>query len=119
MADLNYTVYDNEDLHRDFQLKEGASAEAATATDITDSTISAEIRDETNTLILRMTSTDNTTLKILDAEEGRFGFRIDRELLPTNKKLLKYDVLITDADGYTRRLWGGKITVKIGVTQDT
>lgn len=116
MADINLTVYDNEDLYRDFQLKEGASAEAATATDITGMSLACEIRDEDDELVLRMDSDDATTLVVTDAATGRFGFRIDRELLP-NDKTLKYDVLLTDGD-YTRRLWGGKIKVKIGTTQD-
>ncbi len=117
MADINLTCYDNEDLYRDFQLKSGTSEDDAVVTDITGNTIASEIRDENDALVLRMDSDDNTTLVIVDAAQGQFGFRIDRDLLPTDRKKLRYDVLITDS-GFTRRLWGGTIKVNIGVTQD-
>src|SRR5437762_13961860 len=120
MADstINLEVFSNADLYRDFQLKEGATVEAATPTDITGMTLASEVRDEDGELVLRMDSDDATTLVITDAVLGKFGFRIDRALLPTDRKQLKYDVLLTDG-AFTRRLWGGSIKVKLGTTADT
>lgn len=117
MTSINLEVYDNEDLYRDFQLKEGTTAQNATPTDITGMSLAAEIRDDKGVLVLRMDSNDATTLVVTDAAIGKFGFRIDRALLPNDKKQLKYDVLLTDGQ-FTRRLWGGTIKVKLGITVD-
>jgi hypothetical protein len=118
MSDVNISVYDNEDLRHDFQLLAGTSIDDAVATDVTGWSFAAEIRDEKDALVLRLDSDeDNTMLPITDSVNGKISFRIPRETLPLTAKLLKYDLLATDSQGFVRRLWGGKFLLKRGVTQ--
>lgn len=116
MTDITLTVFSNEDLYRDFVLREGTSEEDAVATDLTGMSLACEIRDSKDVLVLRMDSDEDTTLTVLDAATGSFGFRIDRDLLP-DTGTFKFDVLLTEGI-FTRRIFGGKIKIKSGVTQD-
>jgi hypothetical protein len=118
MSDISLTVYNNEDLYRDFQLKEGTTANDAIPTDLTGYQLACELRDDKDVLILRMDSDDATTLIITDAPNGKFGFRIDRALFAPLSKNLKFDILLTDNTGFTRNLLNGQIKIKTGVTRD-
>jgi hypothetical protein len=111
---IDITGYSNEDIDRQFTLRAG-DAQSSAPFNLTGVTFEAEIRDQTNALVLRMT-TENGGIVITDAVNGVFKFHIDQgAVVPGPKQSLKYDLLMASG-GEFRRLWGGAVKIAPGVT---
>ncbi|MGH6872925.1 MAG: hypothetical protein ACREHE_15605 [Rhizomicrobium sp.] len=113
---IDITGYDNEDIDRVFTLKSG-SANSSTPYDLTDVEFEADIRDQKNALVLRLTSAgDDGGIVITDAPNGVFQFHIAQGAIAYQaNRSLRYDLLMLSG-GETRRLWGGNVRVTQGVT---
>jgi hypothetical protein len=113
---IDLSGYDNEDIDRQFTLKSG-TADSATPYDLTSVQFEADIRDNKNALVLRLTSSGGDGgIVITDAANGMFQLHIAQGAIPYQaNRSMKYDLLMISS-GETRRLWGGTVRISQGVT---
>lgn len=115
---VNLSYFDNEDFVEDFVIKSGANSETAIPFDLTDAVFSIEFADKkTGKVVLRLASDEPSTdgyLKITDATSGKFSLRINRLTLKAGPALV-WDCLMLKST-VTKRLFGGRLTVKDGTT---
>ena len=113
---IDISGFDNEDIDRQFTLKSG-SADSSSPYDLTDVEFEAEIRDQKNTLVLRLTSVgDDGGIVITDAPNGVFQIHIAQGAIAYQQnRSMRYDLLMR-ANGELRRLWGGNVRISQGVT---
>lgn len=113
---IDISGFDNEDIDRQFTLKSG-SADSSTPYDLTDVEFEAEIRDQKNVLVLRLTSADGDGgIVKTDAANGVFTIHIAQGAITYQaNRSMKYDLLMISS-GDTRRLWGGNVRISQGVT---
>jgi hypothetical protein len=113
---IDIAGYDNEDIDRQFTLRSGTE-QSSQPIDLTDAEFEADIRDQKNTLVIRLTSNgpDGGIIKT-DALNGVFVIHIGQgaiQVIPNRS--LRYDLLMLSG-GETRRLWGGSVRINAGVT---
>jgi len=100
MADtqIDITGYDNEDIDRQFTLKSG-NASSSNPYDLTGVEFESEIRDQKNTLVLRLTSAgDDGGIVINDAPNGIFTMHIAQGAIPYQaSRSLRYDLLMVSS----------------------
>lgn len=116
MPDINLSGFDNEDIVRQFTLKTG-DENSSVAYNLTGLSLEADIRDDDNTLVLRLTSNESDhRITISDPTNGVFVMTIAQGLLAfVRKRVLRYDLLLRSGSDL-RRLWGGRVTVNDGIT---
>jgi hypothetical protein len=113
---IDLSGYDNEDIDREFTLKVG-TADSSVPYDISAVAFEAEIRDQNNALVARLTTNagDGGIIKT-DPTNGGFTIHIARGSIPYQPKLsLQYDLLMKSGTTF-RRLWGGTVRISRGVT---
>lgn len=113
---IDISAYDNESISRVFTLKSG-TADSSTPYDLTDVEFEAEIRDQKNALVLRLTSAgDDGGIVKDDAPNGVFSIHVAQGAITYQaNRSLRYDLLMLSG-GETRRLWGGNVRISQGVT---
>lgn len=112
---INMSIYTNEDLARDFALK---ADNETTPYDLTGAVLRMKIVDERNKPVadLRIGVSGRAYLYVPDPTSGLVGIRIDREVYGRRAdQILLYDIILVK-NGIERRLWGGEISVKGGIT---
>uniref|UniRef100_A0AB74UG07 Uncharacterized protein n=1 Tax=Caulobacter phage BL57 TaxID=3348355 RepID=A0AB74UG07_9VIRU len=123
-SSVNLTMWSNENFVRDFVLRNGKST-AYTSFNLTNAVLRCDIRDLKTGEVLMSLSTqsplpDGSGLIVLDATTGRFGFRLAPfwDKFPKadyEKRLLGYD-LVMERDGVLKRLFGGRVFLRWGVS---
>ena len=113
---IDISGFDNEDIDRQFTLKSG-DATSSTPYNLTGAEFEAEIRDQKNLRLLRLTSADGDGgIVINDALNGVFTLHIAQGTLTYQPgRSLRYDLLMR-VGGEVRRLWGGTVRISQGVT---
>jgi hypothetical protein len=118
MAETNIDIsgYDNEDIDRQFTLRSGDSS-SSTPYDLTGVEFEADIRDNKNLRVLRLTSAEGDGgIVINDAANGVFTVHIAQGAITYQSgRSLRYDLLMR-AGSELRRLWGGTVRISQGVT---
>jgi hypothetical protein len=130
MADelnIDLEFYSNDTADHDFilrRVKSGAEIERGRPRpdqmepiDLTGCSLSLGVMDDDHILQTLFTTGDEGGLVIIDPAAGNWGIYI--LTLPLALKAgrrYRYDVVLTYANGYRRRLWGGTWTVLAGVT---
>jgi len=112
---IDIVGYSNEDIDRQFTLRSG-TAQSSTPYNLTSVDFEAEIRDQTNALIIRLTSGGDGGIVKTDPTNGVFTIHIAQGAITIQpKQSLKYDLLM-NSGGELRRLWGGAVKINPGVT---
>lgn len=113
---IDITGFDNEDIDRQFTLRSG-DANSSLPYDLTGIDFEADIRDQDNRLVLRLTTDEGDNGIVIDnAAQGIFHLHIEvGAIRVVPKRALKYDLLLRSGETI-RRLWGGKFTISTGVT---
>lgn len=115
-TNIDLSFYENEDADRSFTLKSG-NATSAVAYDLTGVEFFSQIRDQKGALVLALSTGDEGGITITDAPNGKFALHISQGSIPYSaNRSLRYDLLMHDANGETRRLFGGSVRVSQGVS---
>lgn len=114
---IDISGYDNESIDRQFTLKSG-NADSSSPYDLTGVEFEMDIRDQKNSLVLRLTSAgDDGGIVIVNAAGGVFQIHIAQGAITYQaNRSLRYDLLMI-ANGSIRNLWRGNVRISQGVTQ--
>lgn len=113
---INFDVYTNEDLARDFALKQDSET---TPLDLTGADLRMKIVDEKNkdVALLRIGTSGKAYIAVPDPVTGEISLRVDRSVYANRaEQTLQYDILLVTQGTNERRLWGGSINVLRGIT---
>lgn len=121
MADVDLSVYANEDLDEDFGVRAVAPEYATSAVPITNidktvpiaidgATFRAQFKNSRGIVMIDASSAQE--IEVIDGPNGVINLLITQEVIaPFAGQTLTYSLVMT-RNGIRKRLWGGKLTVQ-------